>query len=134
MAMHCGTRAALTTHGSADRSPARTRPRRSSESLGGGCGGSASGSCWRHSVTVMSSGVRIGGYESGGRRMSRRDGARAAGGGVSTNGAQRGSATDLRRPQLVDSLRTARPYNRLSLRALHYSIYLREFRTCTVMS
>lgn len=109
--MHC------TTHGSADRSPARTRPRRSSESLGGGCGGSASGSSWRHSVTVMSSGVRTGGYDSsGGRRMSRRDGARAAGGGVSTNGARRDSATDLRRPRLVDALRTARPYNRLSLR------------------
>lgn len=64
----------------------------------------------------MSSGVRVGGYDSGGRRMSRRVGARAAGGGVSTNGAQRGSATCLRRPRLVEALRTARPYNRLSLR------------------
>lgn len=108
---------ARTTHGSADRSPARTRPRRSSESLGGGCGGSASGSCWRHSVTVMSSDAGIGGNDnSGGRRMSRRDGARAAGGGVSTNGARHDSATDLRRPRLVDALRTARPYNRISLR------------------
>lgn len=126
MTMLCGTRDAF-IHGSADCSPARTRPRRSSESLGGGCGGSASGSCWRHSVTVMSSGVRIGGYNNGGRRMSRRDGARAAGGGVSTNGARLDSATELRRPRFVDVLRTTRPYNRPSLRDPILLNFLREF-------
>ena len=63
------------------RSPARTRPSSTSESVGegGGAGGAGSWACWWwHSVTVMSG---------SGRRMSRADGARAAGGGVGANGA-----------------------------------------------
>lgn len=65
------------------RSPARTLPSRTSESLGAVAAAAALGSrsARGHSVTVMSSW--------GGRRMSRADGARAAGGGVSANGARR---------------------------------------------